>query len=332
MPIGPLPAIGVLGVLVAVHGQTQHLAVRRHLAELRRDLAVLDDADRLGDHRRDGREQAVAEQAALQVGPAGEVDVGAAGTGDGHHAGGRFVEEEQAVPWDQHVVEEQHAVLLVQVHEGVAPGAVPAADGLAGEDLQALAVAGDAEGQDEARVVAREEGRGQRDVALVAVHGRRRELLAAADDDAFGRLFDDVQGDLFVLGHRAPLVLRLRAAVDLRVTQRVGEEEVVVAAVLVVVDDVLAEVAVRVLERAEDLGARHHVADVRRQDVRAAAELAPGQHVPELAVDALAVRVLAVLRQQPGEAACARRSPARRRSSRRGIRRCSAGRRPGPAR
>ena len=214
----------------------------------------------------------------------------------------------------------------------VAPGAEPAADGLAREDLQALASSRDARrpGRSAGRCARRRSATARRSDSLLCTAAVESclpplTMTPSAVSSTTCRAISSSSGTC------ALLVLRLRAAVDLRVAQRVGEEEVVVAAVLVVVDDVLAEVALRVLERAEDLGARHQVADVRRQDVGAAAELAPGQHVPELAVAPLAVRVLVVLGQQPGEAGADAVLRRRRRSSRRGTGRCSAGRRRGPA-
>ena len=97
-------------------------------------------------------------------------------------------------------------------------------------------------------IVAVRERRRQRDVAFVAVRGRGRELLAAGDDDAVSGLLDDVQRNLHVLAHFAPLVLRLLAAVDLRIAQRMGEEQVVAQAVFVVVLQVLAEIAFGMLD------------------------------------------------------------------------------------
>ena len=73
---------------------------------------------------------------------------------------------------------------------------------------------------------------------------RGRELLAAGDDDALGGFLDDVQHYLGVLAGRALLVLGLRAAVDLRVAQRMGQEQIVVAAIFVIFLQVLAEIAV----------------------------------------------------------------------------------------
>jgi hypothetical protein len=54
----------------------------------------------------------------------------------------------------------------------------------------------------------------------VTVRCGGRELLAAGDEDSVLGLFDDMQCDFLVLGNGALLVLRLGAAVDQRVAQR----------------------------------------------------------------------------------------------------------------
>src|SRR5581483_5365864 len=103
------------------------------------------------------------------------------------------------------------------------------------QDLQPRRIGRDREGEHAGRVVALGKGRRQRYVDLVAVRRRGRELLAAADDDAVLGLLDDVEGDLGILGHRAALVLGLLAAVDLRVAQRMGQEQVVALTVFVII-------------------------------------------------------------------------------------------------
>jgi hypothetical protein len=124
-----------------------------------------------------------------------------------------------------------------------------------------------------------------------------RELLAAGDDDPVLGFFDDVQCDFLVLGNGALLVLRLSAAVDLRVAQRVGQEQIMAHTVFVVILDVLAEIAFRMLDGAELVFEVERGGDVRRQDVGAAAELAPIEFVPQLAVAALALEILGRARQ-----------------------------------
>ena len=211
----------------------------------------------------------------------------------------RVVEHEQPVPRHQHAVEEQHAVLLVEHLQRMAPRAEPARHRLARQDFEAGRVVGDGEGEHATRVVALGEGGRQRDIDFVAVRRRGRKLLAAGDDDALAGLLDDVEHDLGVLGDLALLVLGLLAAVDLRVAERVGQEEVVVAAVFVIFLQVLAEIAFGVLDRAVLVLEVQRREDVGREDVGAAAELAPGQLVPQFAVAALSLEVLGRAREQP---------------------------------
>ncbi len=270
---------------------------------------------------------------AAEIGPAEEIEVDAASPGPQHfHHRGRIVEHEQAVPRHQHAIEEQHAILLIQHLQRMAPASEPARDRLARENLQAKRIRGDREREHAVRVVAVRERGGQRDVALVAVGGRGRELLSAGDDHAVSGFLDDVQRNLGVFAHIAPLVLRLLTAVDLRVAQRMGEKQVVLQAIFVVVLQVLAEIAFGMFDCAEFVLQVQRRDDVRRQNVGAAAELPPGQLVPELAVAALAPEG-----RQPSAAASRRRSSARRiplprTSFRRDTSGCSAGRRRAPAR
>src|SRR5271166_6136052 len=81
-----------------------------------------------------------------------------------------------------------------------------------------------------------------------------------------------------------------------------GQEEVVARTVSVVILEVLAEIALRMLDGAERVLQMERGDDVGRQDVGAAAELAPGQLVPQLAVAALALQILGAPRQQPADA------------------------------
>ena len=124
-----------------------------------------------------------------------------------------------------------------------------------------------------------------------------RELLAAGDDDPVLGLFDDVQCDFLVLGDGPLLVLRLGAAVDLRVAQRMGQEQIVAHAVFIVILDIFAEIAFRMLDRAELVFEVESRDDVGRQNVGAATELAPTELVPQLAIAALAPEILGRARQ-----------------------------------
>ena len=60
-----------------------------------------------------------------------------------------------------------------------------------------------------------------------------------------------MQRDLFVFRDLPLLILRLGAAVDLRIAERVGEEDVVFEAIAVLVCKVFSEVATRMLHFAE---------------------------------------------------------------------------------
>ena len=138
-PKAPLPGRRGAGlVLDAVHGVAPDLAIGHHLSELGRDFAIFDDADRLGDHRSDRGHQSHAEMRAAKIGPAEEIEIHAAAAGTQHlHHRGRIVEHEQAVPRHQHAVEKQHAILLVQHLQRMAPASEPARDRLARQNLQA---------------------------------------------------------------------------------------------------------------------------------------------------------------------------------------------------
>lgn len=155
----------------------------------------------------------------------------------------------------------------------------------------------------EARIVAPQEGLRQRDVGLVAEHRCRRELLAAAHDYALWGLFDDVERDLLILGRGPLLILRLQAAIDLRVAERMGEKEIVLHAEAVVIDSVLAEVAKRRrLDAAQFSVPLRQDRDEGSEDIRAASQLAPGLLAPDLAVAPLASQILGRFRDQPGKA------------------------------
>ena len=87
--------------------------------------------------------------------------------------------------------------------------------------------------------------------------------------------------------HRALLVLGLLAAVYLRVPEGVGEEEVVLQAIVIVVHHVLAKVTARVPHGAEGLANVVQRDDIGGQNIGAAPKLTPTLLVPDLAVPAL---------------------------------------------
>src|SRR5271165_4109481 len=184
----------------------------------------------------------------------------------------------------------------------MSPRAEPPGYRLACQDLEAGSIGGDGERENAFWVAAAGEGRGQGYVAFVAVGRRGRQLLAAGDDDAVPGLFDDMQRNFLVLLHGRLLVLRLSTAVNLRVAESMGEEEVVAHAVPIVIFQVFAEVAFRVPDRTKLVFEVKRGNDVGREDVGAAAELAPGELVPQLAVPPLASEILCAPRQQPAHA------------------------------
>ena len=201
------------------------------------------------------------------------------------------------------MVEEQHGVLLV-VHctQRMAVAAGPLGYRLAAEDFQTWRVRRNREGQDEPGVGAPHERGGQGDVGFVADGRGGGELFGPVDDYPVGGFLHHVQRDFrFAIG--PGFVLRLLAAVHLRVAQRVGQEQVVLHAVAMVVNDVLAEIAPGMLHLPQRVADSHQADDVRREDVRAATELPPRFLIPDFAVAPLPLQVFMAARQQPRRAA-----------------------------
>ena len=280
----------------AVHRVAPHFREHDHLAEFGGHFTKLVDADSFRNHGGDGGHGLHALVDADVVAPAHEVR--AAGQPLNHRGG--IVQHKDAVPGHQHVVEEEHAVLLVVLDaKWVAKVAGIKGDRLPAEDLQALAAGGDGKCLDEPRVGAPNEGCGERDVGVVAHLGCSGELLAARDDDALVGLLHHVQGEVFLLDLPS-FVLGLQASVHLGVAQRVGEKDVVLLAVPVVVDHVFAKVTVGILDGAQGLAvvveAKHELG----QQVRAAPKLAPCLLVPNFAVAPLLAQVFGAARQDVG--------------------------------
>ena len=136
-------------MLHAVHGVEPHLSVHRHFAQFGGDFAVLNYPDGLGDERCCRCHQFHTLVDAAQVSPATEVCLG---TQPLQQRGG-VVEHEDPVPGHQHVVEEQHCVLLV-VHrtQWVSVAAGPLGHGFAAQYFQTGCVCWDGERQDESGV------------------------------------------------------------------------------------------------------------------------------------------------------------------------------------
>jgi hypothetical protein len=121
-------------------------------------------------------------------------------------------------------------------------------------------------------------------------------------NDSRLRLLDDVQNHILFLS--GPwLILRLLAAVYLRVTESVRKEEVVLQTIVIIVDHILPEVTAGVVHGAQGLTYVVQGNDIRRQDIGATPELSPALLVPDLAVTTLPFQVFVRSRQEPGEAA-----------------------------
>src|SRR5947209_7298742 len=111
-----------------------------------------------------------------------------------------------------------------------------------------------------------------------------------------------MQCDLHVLGEFALLVLRLLAAVDLRITQGMGQEQVVEHAMLVIILKVLAKITTGMADRAELRLEVKPRDNIWRQNVGAAPELPPSELIPQFTVASLAPEIGRRTRQQPGHA------------------------------
>ncbi len=162
------------------------------------------------------------------------------------------------------MVKEEHGVLfVVPPAQRVTVAADPLRDRLTAEGFEPRAVGGNGKGEDAAGIRPAHEGGRQGDIGLVREGRRGGELFGAVDDDPIPGLFDHVQHYLFLLSPPL-LVLGLLTAVHLGVTQGVRQEEVVLQTVAVVVDDVLAKVTVRILDRAQRLANVVERDDIRR--------------------------------------------------------------------
>ena len=195
---------------------------------------------------------------------------------------GRAVDE-HAVPGHQHVVEDRDAVHLLEAAAERMIEARPRQrrHRLAADEREPRRVARDPEDEPVGVVAGRHAAeRDHRDFLRDRRHGA--EHLRAAHDDAVGRLphAAQVQERLFLLGRR------LRP-VDLRVDQHVGEEEVVLADVLVVARGILAEA------RAAAREAVRHQMPARDELVH---EVGPAAHEAEVVIRAQ-LEVLALLHE-----------------------------------
>ena len=166
----------------------------------------------------------------------------------------RLTDDEAALPGHEHVVEDDDRVDLLETRaERVIEVAAAEVEALAAEEAQTRGVARDRERVRVGRVVRRalEHGRGH-DEDLVRERPDRREQPRPADHDPVVVLLDDARGDRLLL-----LLRRPDRAVRLREDQRVRQQQVVLAHVLVVAAYVLGVVALVLTEPLGRGGHRH---------------------------------------------------------------------------
>lgn len=145
-------------------------------------------------------------------------------------------EQEDPVGRHDHVVEEQHRVLLVETPAQVVgvPRGGQAAQRLPAQHLQARGVHRQREPDHELLGVALGGDAVEVHQNLVRQRRERGQLLGTADDDAVRPLLDHAQRQVGVVD-------RAGAAVDLRVAERMGQHQVVLAGEAVVALRVLPE-------------------------------------------------------------------------------------------
>jgi hypothetical protein len=210
--------------------------VQHQLADHRLDLGRLGRAERLDHEQRDAKEE-------LAFGEVlGRALVGGMGRVIG--AWSEVVEEphvaeqEDALPRHQHVVEEDDAVHLLEAGaERVVEMGTAEIVAVAAKEAQALGGAGNGEGEREGAVRAGVEAEARRiDRDLVGVGTEGREDAGAPDDDAGARLADDVERGAFL-----EIIEAGARPAALQIDEGVGEDEIVLADVLVVAAHILAE-------------------------------------------------------------------------------------------
>ncbi len=172
---------------------------------------------------------------------------------------------------------------------------------LAAQNLESWAVGGNGEGEDKVRIGTPHKRGREGDIGLMGNRRGGGELFGAVHEDPVRGFFDYVQGDFFFV-RAALLILRLLAAVHLRVAQGVGQKEIVFHTVAVIVDHVGAKVAVVAGHGTEFIANIVEGDDVGRQNIRSA-ELAPALLVPDFAVASLAFEIVVVARQEPRDTA-----------------------------
>ena len=201
------------------------------------------DADRLG-QQRDEAEDELRLRARARHDLVGHVDRGA-GLGVDRVAELRLPDDEAPLPRNEDVVEHDDRIDLFEARrERMVEVAAAEVEALATQEAQAGRVARDCERERVGRVLGRsfEHGRGH-DEDLVGEGADRREDARAPDHDAVVVAVDDAGRE-----RRAALLRDADRAVRLRVHERVREQQVVVAHMLVVPLHVLAIAALVLAE------------------------------------------------------------------------------------
>ena len=144
---------------------------------------------------------------------------------------------EDALPRHEDVVEDGEGVHLVEAAgEGLVVEGAARVEALAADEAEAFRRNGDGEAEGVHLLLLAAQGAVGRDEELVREGREGGEELGAAQDDALRGGVDDADGDVGV-----GLLADGGAPVHLRVAEAMGERQVVVADVGVVVDEVLGE-------------------------------------------------------------------------------------------
>ena len=184
--------------------------------------------------------------------------------------------EEDALPGDEHVVEDHHRILLFKARaERMVVDVAVVVHRFAAEELQPLGGAGNGKAEGIGRIlgIRGEQRRGENEDFVG--HGQRRQHARAANHNAVVALLFDARAEEGV-----GLAGNACAAVGLRVDQRVRQAEVVLAHIFVVATRVLAEarVLLRKKVRAAGIGGNGAVQIVRRTAHHAHAVIGPAFH------------------------------------------------------
>ncbi len=184
--------------------------------------------------------------------------------------------EEDAIPRDQHVVEHADGVGLLEARaERMIPGVLGAVvERLAADEFQALGGAGNAESENVAFRSLTDAGL-RIDQEFVGGRTVGGEHLGAAHDQAVFGFLDHAE-----MGELVGLLMRSLGSVGLRIDDGVGGEQVALAAVLVVVADVVGKLRAALAEEVGVLGPghQHGVEEIRRAAEQAEARFGPDLH------------------------------------------------------